>query len=115
MNSKENSWTLLPPWQKFMNSTTFSSRISLNKNQSGKLILETSQVNGPPLKGLFIRQLHIPSLRHILEWVCGQLGLLTHGQPHSQNCLIDLIDELLGVLLNLRPVESRKVNSSEVP
>ncbi len=47
--------------------------------------------------------------------ISGQIGLLTLGQPYIKMHLIKIIDIFLGVFLNLRPVESKRVHSSEVP
>ena len=44
-----------------------------------------------------------------------QLVLLTRGQPHSKKYLIDFMYEFLRVILNLRPVEGKKVHWSDVP
>ena len=61
-----------------------------------------------------IPPLHKPCLSHVLDLISCQLSLLTCGQPHSQEYLIEFINEFLGVFLNLTPVEDSRVHSSEV-
>ena len=80
-----------------------------------KCLLEDFISHRPSSKRSFISPLHIPCLGHILELVCGQLGLLICIHPHSIKYLVYLINKFLGVFLNLRPLEGRRIHPSDVP
>ena len=80
-----------------------------------KSLLEDLPSQMTTSQGPIIPPLHKPCLSHVLKLISGQLGLYTCGKFHSQKYIIYLIDEFLGVFLNHRPIESRRVYSSEVP
>ena len=80
-----------------------------------KSLLEDLQSQRTTYQRSIVSPLHKPCLSHILEMISGQIGLLTLGQPYIKMHLIEIIDIFLGVFLNLRPVESKRVHSSEVP
>ena len=90
------------------------SHISREKSVK-KYLLEDLPIHRPSSKRSIISLLHIPSLGHILELVCGQLGLLSCRYPYGIKYLVYLINKFLVVFINLRPIEGRRIHPSEVP
>ena len=100
MNLKEYSWTVIPPWWRFMYSSTFASRFSLGKNLSINAIQKTSQFVGPVLKH------YCPSID------CTKFE--PHPWVHKSAFSFEIIprhtisyipQESLGIFIHLRPKE----------
>ena len=88
--------------------------LARNKSIKKSLLEDLSSHRTTP-QWPIISPLDEPCLRHVLELISGQLGLLTCGQPHTKEYLIDLIDKIIGVFFNLRPVKGRMIHPSEFP
>lgn len=94
VNFTEYSFTLIPPWQKLMNSTIFLSIHSKEMNLSRKAPLNTFYL---PDHTLYVSHpsISLPHFNHIFKLISGYTISLSKGHTHSIHHLENLIYEAL--------------------